>query len=117
MVVLGKFDLQYTCYLEAKDRLNDFIQVFVKNTDDIYKETISMNKRKKQPGISNLPTQQVPPKLEMELPPHGLETCLACRIMKNLRIKRFNNIPSNCRAKQQTDFWCSLLYLDKMLKY
>ena len=75
-----------------------------------------MNKRKKQPDITHLPTQQVPPRLEMELSSHGIETCLACEIMKNLRMESFNSIPSNCRAQQQEDFWCSLLHLDKMLK-
>ena len=75
-----------------------------------------MNKRKKQPDKSHLPTQQLPPQLEVELPSHGFETCLACKIMKNLRIKGFNTIPGNCRAQQQEDFWCSLLHLDKMLK-
>jgi hypothetical protein len=75
-----------------------------------------MNKRKKQPDITHLPTNPVPPRLEMELSPYGIETCLACEIMKNLRIKSFNSIPSNCRAQQQEDFWCSLLHLDKMLK-
>ena len=75
-----------------------------------------MNKRKKQPDIIHLPTKQVPPKLETELLPHGLESCLACKILKNLRIKSFNSIPSNCHAQQQGDFWCSLLHLDNMLK-
>jgi len=80
------------------------------------KENGSMNKRKKPPDTNHLPAKQLPLRLKMELPPHGLETCLACKILKNLRIKDFNNIPSNCRAQQQEDFWCSLLYLDKLLK-
>lgn len=75
-----------------------------------------MNKRKKNKDIKHLQAKQLPLKLEMELPPHGLETCLACKMMKNLRIQGFNNIPSNCRAQQKEDFWCSLLHLDKLLK-
>jgi hypothetical protein len=75
-----------------------------------------MNKRKEPLDITNLPAKQLPPKLETELLPRGLEACLACKIMKNLRIKSFNSIPSNCRAQQQEDFWCSLLHMDKMLK-
>jgi len=79
-------------------------QVFVKNADYIYQETRSMNKRKKQLYITHLSAKQSLPKFEMELSPHGLETCLACKIMKNLRIKNSNSIPSNCRAQQQKDF-------------
>jgi hypothetical protein len=71
-----------------------------------------MNKRKKQPDITGLPTKQLPPKIGTELPPHGLETCLSCKIMKSLRIKDFDNIPDNCRAKQRENFWCSLFHLD-----
>jgi hypothetical protein len=45
------------------------------------------------------------------LPPHGFATCLACKMMKDLCIKGFNNIPGNCRSPQQEDSWCSLLHL------
>jgi hypothetical protein len=44
-----------------------------------------------------------------QLPPHSVETCLACKAMKDLRIKNFNNIPSNCMALQGNNFWCSML--------
>jgi hypothetical protein len=75
-----------------------------------------MKKRKKQPDITRLPTKQLPPKFEMELPPDGFETCIACKAMKNLRIKRFNSIPGNCRAQHQKDFWCTQLYIYNLLK-
>jgi|GEM_PF-782756 hypothetical protein len=75
-----------------------------------------MNNRKEPLDITHLPGKQLTPKLETELLLHDIEICLACKIMKNLRIKSFNSIPTNCCAQQQTDFWCSLIHLDKVLK-
>lgn len=76
-----------------------------------------MSKRKNKANVTRLPTDQLPPKLEMELPPHGFATCLACKLMKDLCIKHFNNIPSNCRSPQQEDSWCSLLHLVFTITY
>jgi hypothetical protein len=76
-----------------------------------------MSKRKNKANITRLPTDQLPLKLEMELPPHGFATCLACKLMKDLCIKSFNNIPSNCRSPQQEDSWCSLLHLVFTITY
>ena len=45
-----------------------------------------------------------------ELPPHGPETCIACRELKNLGIQNFNSFPGNCPAQQQNNFWCTLLH-------
>ena len=45
-----------------------------------------------------------------ELPPHTVDTCLACKMMKDLRIKNFNSIPSNCIALKN-NLWCSKSYL------
>jgi hypothetical protein len=76
-----------------------------------------MDKPKNKSAIPHLPTDQLPPKLEMELPPHGFATCFACKIMKDLCIKSFNNIPSNCRSPQPQDSWCSLLHLVFTIAY
>ena len=75
-----------------------------------------MNNRKEQVDITHLPAKQLAHKLETKLLLHGIETCLACKILQNLRIKSFNSIPTNCFAQQQEDFWCSLLHLDNVLK-
>jgi hypothetical protein len=76
-----------------------------------------MNKRKKKSDRIHLPTEQLPPKIDMELPPHDFATCLACKTMKDLGINSFNNIPSNCRSPQQEDSWCSLLHLVFTIAY
>jgi hypothetical protein len=76
-----------------------------------------MNKRKKKANITRLPTDRLPLKFDMALPPHGFATCFACKLMKDLRIKSFNNIPSNCRSPQQEDSWCSLLHLVFTITY
>jgi hypothetical protein len=70
-----------------------------------------MNTRKNKAGIPHRPTRQRPLEFETVLPPHGFATCLACKMMKDLCIKGFNNIPGNCRSPQQEDSWCSLLHL------
>ena len=44
-----------------------------------------------------------------QLPPHSVETCIACKVMKDLRIDNFNNIPSNCMGLQKNNFWCPIL--------
>jgi hypothetical protein len=75
------------------------------------KENDSMNKRKNKANIPHPPTHQLPLKFETELPPHGFATCFSCKMMKDLRIKSFNNIPGNCRSPQQEDAWCSLLHI------
>ncbi len=48
-----------------------------------------------------------------QLPPHSVETCIACKAMKNLQIDSFNTIPSNCMGLQQNNFWCPILNLEK----
>jgi len=55
-----------------------------------------MNKRYIKPDTTHLPTDKLLPVHVKELPHHGLETCLACKVIKDLRINNFNNIPSNC---------------------
>ncbi|MBW2602994.1 MAG: hypothetical protein JRE28_01590 [Deltaproteobacteria bacterium] len=76
-----------------------------------------MNKPKNKANNHHLPTDQRPPEFETELPPHGFATCLACKTMKELRIKNFNNIPGNCRSPQQEDSWCSLLHMVFKIAY
>ena len=46
-----------------------------------------MNTRKNKADIPHRPTHQLPLEFETELPPHGFATCLACKMMKDLRIK------------------------------
>jgi hypothetical protein len=72
-----------------------------------------MKKRYIKPDTTHLPTDKLLPVHVKELPHHGLETCLACKVMKDLRINNFNNIPSNCLALRKDDFWCSLLHLNE----
>lgn len=43
-----------------------------------------------------------------ELPPHSIATCLACKMMKDLRIDNFNSIPSNCIVLKN-NLWCAKL--------
>jgi hypothetical protein len=81
------------------------------------KEKESMNKGKKKTNKPHLPAHQLPNKFETELPPHSFATCFACKMMKDLRIKDFNNIPDNCRSLQQEDSWCSLLHLVFTIAY
>ncbi len=76
-----------------------------------------MNKRKNKANIPHLPTDQLPLKFETELPPHGFATCFACKMLKDLRISSFNNIPGNCRSPKQEDSWCSLLHLVFAIAY
>jgi hypothetical protein len=76
-----------------------------------------MNTRKNKADIPHRPTHQLPLEFETELPPHGFATCLACKMMKDLRIESFNNIPGNCRSPQQEDSWCSLLHLVFTIAY
>jgi len=76
-----------------------------------------MRTPKKRPNLIRMPTDQFPPGLETELPPHNFATCLACITMKDLRIENFNNIPSNCRSPRQEDSWCSLLHLVFTISY
>jgi len=70
-----------------------------------------MNTRKNKADTPHRPRHQLPLEFETALPPHGFATCLACKMMKDLCIKGFNNIPGNCRSPQQEDSWCSLLHL------
>lgn len=76
-----------------------------------------MNKRKNKANTSHLPIHQLALKFETKLPPHDFATCLSCKVMKDLRIKGFNNIPGNCRLPQQEDSWCSLLHLVFTIAY
>ena len=76
-----------------------------------------MRTPRKKPHTAPLPTNQLRPELEMELPPHDFATCLACKTMKDLHIESFNNIPINCRSPRQEDSWCSLLHLVFTISY
>jgi hypothetical protein len=76
-----------------------------------------MNKRNNKVNIPHPPIHQLPLKFETEFLPHGFATCLACKLMKDLRIENFNNIPGNCRSPQQEDSWCSLLHLVFTIAY
>ena len=71
-----------------------------------------MNKRYIKPDTIHLQPDKLLPVHVEELPHHSLEACLACKIMKDLRINNFNNIPNNCIALRQDDFWCSLLHIN-----
>ena len=59
-------------------------------------------------GKRNLPVKANPQ--AQQLPPAGPETCIVCRALKGLDIQNFNNVPGNCPAQPQNNFWCSLLH-------
>lgn len=73
----------------------------MKNYETVSKKDPLMDKRN-LPVKVNTQAQQ--------LPPPGPETCIACRILKNLNIRNFKSFPGNCPALQH-NFWCTLLHL------
>lgn len=69
-----------------------------------------MDKRNMKPKIKHLPSARNLLVNTGELPPHSVDTCIACMVMKDLRIKNFNSVPSNCLILKN-DLWCSKLDL------
>ena len=74
-----------------------------------------MDKRYMKPKTKHRQSDRKLPVHTAELPPHSVDTCLACKVMKDLRIKNFNNIPSNCIIIKN-NLWCSELDLYEQLK-